>query len=187
MVYARVTATWQGTTGLPGYTRMKCDGLVMPQAAQGLADSMRTFFDTIKTYIPQDVTISWDGLAQMFSDNGQLIGEYSYTPPAQVVGANVQSYASPTGAVVNWLTNDFVNGRRVRGRTFLVPLGANAYATDGTLAPAAQTAIQTAAVSLVGAPSSLLIATGQPAAGTLHEVTGASVPDRAAILRSRRD
>jgi hypothetical protein len=81
----------------------------------------------------------------------------------------------------------------VRGRTFLVPAANGIYQEDGTLAPIILNEIQTAATTLA-APIAGGIQLGvwaRPSGvgaedGDFHPITAASVPDLAAVLRSRR-
>jgi hypothetical protein len=84
-----------------------------------------------------------------------------------------------------------INGRRLRGRTFLVPLGSTFYTTDGTPIETARTNIAAAAAVLIantgGPPLGVWRRPSPSGVGVLGVATTASVPDKAAVLKSRRD
>lgn len=187
MAYTRITAVWNGASGLPGYTRLKFEGDLDAAGALAAAARMRTFFDAIKALIPSTVSITFAEAAQVYDTDQTLTGEVGFTPPAIVTGTAVGAFAAPVGMVVNWLTALVFSGRKVRGRSFLVPLSSNAFAADGTPSPASMTAVQNAATALLTGSPALVIAAGSTGAFAVAAVTGMSVPDRAAVLRSRRD
>jgi hypothetical protein len=194
MPNTRVTAVWSGASGLPGYSRFRFAGALDATAATAAIGRVRTFFEAIKTLIPNGINVSYSEAAQIFSDDGTLDSEVGMTPPAATSGSGTGTYAAPSGAVVNWLTSTVWNGHKVRGRTYLVPLASGAFQSDGTMAVAASSSISAAAAALVaGAPSLIIWSDASPPGGAgpfltaQTPVTGASVPDRAAVLRSRRD
>jgi hypothetical protein len=187
MAFTRLTALWQGAAGLPGYTRMRFDGSLDASAAATAAGRMRAFFAAFTLRIPTPVNITWDGVAQIFDTTGTLTGQVNYTPPALVQGASGDPYSAPSGFVVNWLTGAIFDGHQVRGRTFLVPLTGAAFSADGTPATNALTEVRGAATALVAGTPPLVIFGGKDGAFVTATVTGSNVPDRAAVLRSRRD
>lgn len=187
MAFTTVTALWQGATGLPGYTRLRWSGAQTASGAGAIAANMRTFFDSIKSLLPVAVTISFGEVAQIFDTDGSLIDEVAVTPlPSPVVGTSATNFAAPAGAVLNWVTGEFVSGRRVRGRTFLVPLAQSAFQGDGTISTAALSLLTTSATTLIGSNPNNLVVWRHTPPRSVHAVTGVSVPDRAAVLRSRR-
>lgn len=189
MAYTRITALWTGANGLPGYTRMKFNGQLDSAAAAAAAGRMRTFFDSVKTYLPAAVSISFSEAAQWFATTGELQAEVGFTPPAPVVGAATGAYSAASGVVVNWLTGGVANGRKIRGRTFLVPCGQPVYSTAGQITAVPLAAITSAAQALLAGTPYLVVAANTPAGGSGYEaqIIGATVPSRVAVLRSRRD
>jgi hypothetical protein len=146
-------------------------------------------FEAIKAYIPAAININFPGEMTLHTDDGVLIGTEVVSPaPAIVDCAGSSVYAAPTGARISWETSSIVAGRRVRGKTFLVPLVATVYEADGTLAAAFRTNLQTAANNMLAA----LTTAGQnlvvwsPTTSTISEVASATIPDQATVLRSRR-
>lgn len=90
-----------------------------------------------------------------------------------------------TQGLIRWRTGSFVNGREVRGRTFL-PGMLEANNTAGKPASGTVSVLTTAAQDLVGDPNSTLVIYSR----TNHAsrvVTGASMWSEWAQLRSRRD
>lgn len=188
MAYTRITALWNGATGLPGYSRFKFAGDLDSAGAAAAAARLRTFFDSVKALIPSAINITFAETAQVFSVDQQLTGEITYAPPAAVAGTSSGNFAGPTGMVINWVTSAFIGGRKVRGRTFMVPLGTSVYGPDGTPTSIAVTTLTSGAAALAAGTPSLVIAS-HPSEGVYSTagVSGASVPKRVAVLRSRRD
>lgn len=186
MSYTQITAVWTGAAGLPGYTRLRFNGPATSAEAEAMAARVRTFFDAWAGWIPSGVRISFGGPAQIFSDAAVLEGEVTYTSPADILGMNSAAYAGASGATVQWLTNAFQNGRKVRGRTFMVPL-AGAFDAAGTLSTAVVSAGSAAANALANNVPGLTLITRSGNIVQRASIVGGVVADRAAVLRSRRD
>lgn len=165
-------------------------------AADALAAVTRvhTFFTAIRSALPGSVRLDVEPEVDMIeSTDGKLVDSFAVAPPAQISGSGVTTYSAAAGAVVNWRTAGVRNGRKVRGRTFLVPIATGVYGADGNLTPAIRTTLQTAADALrdrTGTPD--LCVYGRPTTkgatdGVVHVVISASVPSMSAILTSRRD
>lgn len=183
----RVRVSWQSWPGAPGvstfYTRNA--------TTQAQVDAIRAMFNSLIGLLPSGLLIQVPSVGDTVdSDTGLINGSWTAaTTPASVVGTAVQAYAGNAGAVINWQTALVLAGRRVRGRTFLVPLVSTAYDTTGSLSSAALTTIQTAANSLVAALGTdfVIYSKPRPGGGTgVGAVISARVPDLAVTLRSRR-
>lgn len=169
---------------------------------------LSTFLSQIRNYFPIDVSFAIDASGDVIDPiTGQATGGWSGGTPTGVQGSDVGVYAAPVGALVRWNTGQIRSGRRVRGRTFLVPFAGGQFQQDGTLSPSALAALQTAANALVtsAAPGMLVFQRPRKATnawtdvhGKVHPakaarvgealaVTTATVPDKAVVLRSRRD
>jgi len=154
---------------------------------------MRTFFDAVKAHLPGGSDVKVQRLYQVINDlNGNITGEANLAADPTVVNgtAGPIAYAGPAGACINWETGHFnANGRRVRGRTYLVPL-VNAYETDGSLSAAALGTVAAAASAAIGGTGSLGVWTRPTPGGsdgTFNLAISALVKDKAAVLTSRRD
>jgi hypothetical protein len=183
----KITALWQNWPGAPGYTNFY---VLEAGPITTATDGIRAFFDAIKGVIPSGITITVQPSGDQINDtNGNITGAWSVDPaPAVVTGSAAGTYAGNAGGVVSWRTNGVVANRRVRGRSFLVPLASTVYDTNG-LTSAAIATLQGAASGLVTAVSPNLAVWSRPTqlrSGSSHPVTSATVPDLSASLRSRR-
>lgn len=193
MSILRVTAQWTGFNGAPGYSvfhYMGGGGLISD--AQQVADRTGASLALLKPLLPATVRIAVESeVAVLDEDTGVLSDFRGITPPGAVQGSSPNGYAGPAGAVVNWRTDDVRAGRRIRGRTFLVPLISSSFDAGGTLTDSTITTIRSFADSMVGGDfDSELVVWSRPingSGGVAATVTSASVPDKAAVLRSRRD
>lgn len=199
----RIQAVWSGFPGAPGYSAFHFssdagfwDGGIIGDEAQAAADSARgrvlAAFNSLRNRLPETVNIRIEPEAQIIdSDTGEILGAAEISAASVDPGTQGTSYAGPAGAVVNWRTNDYRFGRRIRGRTFLVPLAANAYEADGTLSSAALSAVRDFGSEMVsGGDDPNFGVWSRPrdgGGGVFASVTGYNVPDMAAVLRSRRD
>lgn len=197
-----VTALYNGFTGAPGYSRFHFEELTTVAACDTAGAAVRTFLSSITSWMRTDWTYSVQTTVQTFDvSTGDLVTEKGMgTPPTNVVGTGLTTtvWEGGSGTVINWLTGVILNGRKVRGRTFLVPLLSTAFSNDGTLGvtPAAQ--IKTAGDALVATSGvNLAVWSRQwthpdpPAkpvqiGGNLTRCNNSQVPDRAAQLRTRR-
>lgn len=199
----RVTLRWAGFIGGPGYSNFFFasdagfwdGGILTPDAevaAQGAALRVADATREISPYIPSDVTFSIEpGVDVLDSDTGEIQGLVDIDSEQMGIPNGDGGYSAASGAVVNWNTAQYRNGRRVRGRTFLVPLSGNAYESDGTLTDPALGSIRDFASEIIGDGSAPAFGVwSRPragAGGVFAPVTGSSVPDMSAVLRSRRD
>lgn len=161
-------------------------------AAQELADRLQAFFTALAGVLPAAVGISFDAEAVMLNTTtGVLESVHPVDPPDPVTGnVSVDAYARPAGARVDWLTAAVVSGRRLRGRTFLVPTGFNTYDNTGTLTSSAITTLNTAAAAYYDEPFGLEAvapSVWSRTHGIAADITGHEVPDEVAVLSSRRD
>lgn len=181
----KIPVLWNGFAGAPGYSVFYRNTTTIATA------EIRTFYDSVKALLPATVDINVPNSGDLVDEaTGELAGTWNTAANAIVAGTSVAGYAAPVGAVVRWLTAGINNGRRVRGRTFLVPGAAGMQQSDGTLLGTAQATLQAAASALVTADGAALGVWHRPvngAGGAFHLMTAADVPDRMAVLRSRRD
>lgn len=184
----RVSVAWQNWPGAPGVTQLYVTGAI----TQPSVDSIRSFFQALVSLIPSGLTIQVPSSGDQIDDvTGRITGAWSVaSTPAVVTGTASGNYAGNAGAVIHWLTTVVVNNRRLRGRTFIVPLSGGAtYDTGGSLAPATITTLTTAANGLVTALGVTLAIWHRPtnfSGGSSAAVTSVRVPDLAVSLRSRR-
>lgn len=196
----RVKAKWSGFSGAPGYSvfhfRDFSAGEPTNADATAAVARLKTFFGAFAINLPTGVAIQVESDVEVIEETtGMLTTVLSATPVSPTAGAASASatFAAAVGAVVTWRTPGIRNGRRIRGRTFLVPLSSTAFAPDGTLATSTISTIAGAATALIdgsGSPDLGVYArpTGPGATdGIWYVANSFSVPDMGAVLRSRRD
>lgn len=194
MALYRVKARWTGFTGAPGLSvfHFHDESNFASATPAAAAAAVRAFFQANVALLPGGVTISVENQVELINEgSGELediVGIATQTP---TTGTATAGFSAPSGVVVHWLTNGVRNGRRVRGKTFLVPQVGSIYQADGTIANAFIGNYTTAAQALIDDPASAFVVYGRPTQGGTDGqaflVTGTRVPDMVAVLRSRRD
>lgn len=193
----RTRMDWTGFSGAPGVSTLYSvidSGLVVPLRA--LMASMAPHFTTnISTLVES----SGDSIE---STTGALVGAWSEAPVLPVVGTDTGKYAAPVGFCVNWNTTTILDGSRIGGRTFFVPAAAANFDTNGTLQDTSRAEVVASVQTFFNAVVGNLAVWHRPYAGRVASpgvparaahpgghglVTGFSVPDKAIVLRSRRD
>ncbi len=193
MAITRVTAEWSGFSGAPGYSNFYFAAFGSGDAVDLEVARVRALFNAIPTYIPSGVSVRvLQEAAILDESSGELLGySQATTQPSQVTGTGIGSWSAASGAVLTWNTETIARGRRLRGRTFLVPLAVAAYDTSGTLAQAFMTAATTGANALIGdgtGPTAVIWSRPRGGAGgSAGPITSSRVADRVSVLRSRRD
>ncbi len=198
----RVKLLWTGFSGGPGVTNLffgtqgSSDGAwITPEQMTQVTTQVDAFCNAVNSRLPASVSLQVDKTTEVIQTaTGQIFDYKTLTPFARANGSGTGAYSAASGAVVNWYTSGVRNGRRVRGRTFLVPLAGSALDTNGTLADAASGGLQTAATALLAptAAGAVLHVWSRPTTpggsdGIAYPVISARVPDKVAILTSRRD
>lgn len=194
----RVRSVFSGFPGGPGISTHYF--LDTDTAVEGL----RVMWEALNDVLPTDVTIQVENVGdEIESTTGELLGTW---PASDVVlpvsGDGVGVYAAPVGSVIDWLTDTVLDGHRVRGRTFVVPLVGSAFEANGSINSTALGQITTAASNFQAGQISSFVIWHRPRAARAADgsrpavtarvgghalVTSVRVPDKAAVLRSRRD
>lgn len=193
MAILRTTAVWSGFAGAPGYTNFFFDAFGSGDSAELEVARTRAFFNALASDLPESVSIQVQQEAAIIDETtGELQSYVSVDAvPLPVIGGSGASFSAASGGVVTWNTDTVVRGRRLRGRTFVVPLDTTAYDAQGTLASSTITLMNDAAAALIGDGSGpQLVIWARPrtgADGAIGSVTSHRVADRVAVLRSRRD
>ena len=199
----RVKSEWTGFNGAPGYTNLffrdfTSDGpggeTATVENASAAVDRVRGFFGALADLFPDDVTITPESAVDVLeAETGDLLDSLTATSGGSVRGTNTGGYMAAAGASISWRTAGIRNSRRILGRTFLVPLASANFNTTGSLIPAVQQTIQTAANALLnpaGTPDLGVWArptTKDGNDGVWFVARQATVPSSGSILRSRRD
>jgi len=192
----RHRTTWAGGVGGAGVTTLYSTSAHQPT-------DIKAFWTAIAGQFPPGITWTIKGSGDKIDEaTGNLTGAWSAgSDLTQSSTATAQIYSAPVGAIVRIQTATIVGTRRLQGRLFLVPLVSGAFDQAGTLATTAITTIGTAFSNLNTAYATHLVVYSRPFAGKAAVggkpakpartgssgiITGAIVPDFAAVLRSRR-
>lgn len=123
---------------------------------------------------------------------GTLTGVESATPVVVAGGASGDALPLATQGLIRWRTGEFVNGREVRGRTF-VPGPVEVLSTGGRPESSYVGGLNTAAAGLIAETTAALLIWHRPGPnavlepGSSHPVLTGSTWSEWAVLRSRRD
>lgn len=192
----RIRVTYTGWSGGPGVSTFYATD------AAALVPQLRIFFNHLADCFPAAVTIGCELTGDTINDeSGLLTGGWAGGVFANVQGTDQFKFASPVGACVTWISDGVPWGYRVKGRTFLVPLAAVAFAEDGTLDNTKRGNMAGAAAELVTSATGNMKIWNRPRElevreppleditqrdGTSWDVISSTVRDSPAVLRSRR-
>jgi hypothetical protein len=176
----QVRVEWSGAPGMPGVSTFYCSGTI----SQFRTD-LTTAFTADKSLIPADVTITVPNTgSDIDSGTGQVVGTWTSGDPNTIACTGTGNYSSPVGMVVIWHTGVYLNGRELRGKTFLVPTVASTFSTDGSLNDTDRLGVQNDFNTLAGTTADMVVFSRT--AGAIASVTSATVSDRPAVLTTRR-
>lgn len=189
----RVVLAWSGGPVVgSAVTVLHYDG--SNQSAPPVA-GIQTACQNLIPALANNVTITVPNTGDKIDDRtGALTGVWSGTGGGVTTGAGGSTSAAGVGACIGWTTGGIVTGtkgpRKLRGRTFVVPLHVGCYEGNGTLLAATIGNVEAFAAGLMSAgplgiwhrPTSVGAADGNSYAVISHRVR-----DKVAFLSSRRD
>lgn len=162
-------------------------GDVGPPDPAAIADA----FVTLAPAIPAGVTMTVPGTGDVIEDTtGDLVDVWTAAGGETVLASGAATAAAGVGVCVNWLTGGIINGRRLRGRTFVVPITSTAFDSTGTITAPALSTFGSFANELMAA--SPLAVWHRPTTvggsdGNSYGVTSNRIKDKVSFLSSRRD
>lgn len=206
----RVRAASTGWTGGPGLNTFYFGeesstdpGTPSPDGALLCVNRVRDAWAVGKGIYPTSWSMAISPVVDVLQDtDGELVDSFSVTAPATIVGTSGSGYLPPSTCVLLQLrTLTFADGRKILGRTFMGPVSATIDADGSPNAAALAVGVNTGAALLdigVTAGPGLRVWRRPRAARTLPTplsardgssalVTSITVPDKYAVLRSRRD
>lgn len=187
---------------MPGVSTIYCLDAALQR------DSLQDLFGAANTYIPNGFVITIENSGDVIDEaTGEIRATWAGGSPLVIPMGGAGGYAGPSGAQVTWNTQAIVQGRRLRGRTNFVPLVASAYDATGTLVEGFINQMAPAVAFMYTTnPDNFRIYSRPRAAtpswtdvqGRVHPavparigqafgVVGATIRDKAVVLRSRRD
>ena len=197
MTVAQIVTTWTGGPSSPGMTVMCVDDSGTSNYEAAVA-AVAAFWNAIDEVIPNEYSLQVSPLVEIFNEaTGALSGEVQLntaSTPAPTIGLSAGAYMHGVGTRIDWRTSSIRNGRRVSGRTFIVPTHAPSFTDAGILAPISVSLLGNAAETLLDSLTTAqapLVVWSRPSlknpVGAIAPVLGATVPTKAAVLRGRRD
>lgn len=147
------------------------------------------FYEGIKGVYTPDTVLSWDGEAtEVGSEDPKFHSGMTAWSKTGTGGSNAMPPADQM--LVKWSTASA--SRSGKGRTFIGPLSEDNLQSNGTPEESNRSVIQGAADALISTSEaadaeSQAIGIWSVKDGVLRDITGASVPNKFASLRSRRD
>lgn len=184
MPVRKIPVTWNTGVGGVGVSIFYTIDSVDVTAALG------TFFGAIKAFFPTSVTWQVPSAGDTLDiASGKITGGWSGGTASTTTGAGGTAYVAGTGAYVRWLTSGVINGRRVKGRTFLCPLITGCFDANGTISDANVATMQTAVNALAGTGMLDVYTRPHPKGalnGQLSLVSAGVVPDKVTSIHSRR-
>lgn len=190
----RVRVSWSNWPGAPGVSTF-----YLAAGSTNVAPIL-TFFTAIKDLFPLNLTFTVPSTGDAIDTaTNQIQGAWTGSGGGSIASVTAAGpYSGASGALCRWTTGAVLNGRRLTGRTYLVPLAGTHYFTDGSLVGSAITTIQNAGNALIAALTPSLTVYGPPRdAGTngpadpgkaaiSSPAVACLVPDLAVVMRSRR-
>lgn len=155
-----------------------------------LRAAVNTFYGAFVSNLPSSLSVSIPPSGDVIdAETGEIVDIWTDGATLSRVGIDDSAHPAGVGCRVVWSTDGRTNRRRVRGTTFVVPLGGTAYESNGTLNQTFLDRIRPAAVDLVDDLLGTFVVWTRPkdgAGGKTSLVIGSSVPDTVSWLRSRR-
>jgi hypothetical protein len=199
MAIAKATVNWTNFIGAPGYTNLyfrdfQVENTIDQAIVDGFVAKLDLWLDAWVSSVPLNISFVVNPTVDVIDEtNGQLTDFFTATPDPTRSGASSGNYSAASGACVNWYTNAVRNGRRIRGRSFMVPLGQTALATDGSIDNTRIASLRAATATFIdGTGTGDLGVWARPTApgatdGEWAFASSFTLPDKVAVLRSRRD
>lgn len=153
--------------------------------------AIKSAMDNVAGILPVGVKVVTPGTGDTIEDTtGALTGVWTGAGTGTSNGSGPANAAAGVGACVTWSTGGIVHGRKLRGRTFVVPLHNACFDSDGTLYSTAFSQMQAFATAMQAAGP--LAVWHRPTTkggtdGTSYGVISNKVRDKVAFLKSRRD
>lgn len=198
----RIRVTWTGWTGSPGVSTFYALSAIAAQAA------IKTMWAAMNVDLPVGTAITVASAGDVIRDtDGELVGGWVGDVITPQGGGDTGGYSAATGFQIKWLTNSFIDGSRVVGRTYMVPASRTAFDTSGNVIAATRTRAATAANILVNHTAGNLLVWRRPRlatpawtgpdgrvhpakeerVGQSRSIQAAECPAKSVVLRSRRD
>lgn len=182
----RVRVSWNGSPVVgEGVSTFYFD-----EAHTGFVADLTALFADLSTPVPSGVSWVIPNTGDLIDiATGALSGTWTDGTAGTPGAGNLNDYAAGVGMRIQWGTSGIRNGRRVKGSTFIVPIGVNYYDSNGTLDTGLLAAMQTSVNTFFTACAGNLRIYSRPTdtqSGQENVAISATLVDRVSWLRSRR-
>lgn len=191
MAIIRIITRWSGGLVVGGGITQLYFGQV-DGTEQDAADAVGVFWDALEDTYSNQVSWAMDAQVAIFDEtDGSLMGATTVTPAGPGAGTRTTNALPPSNqGLVQWSTAEVHGNRLVRGRTFLPGMLEENSTAGGAPESFYIDTVAAAAQALVDDADSGLVIWARPIGsrpGAAGFVTQASVWDKFAVLRGRRD
>jgi hypothetical protein len=194
----RVHVVLTGFTGAPGlmyfHWQGSTPGVFSTADATAAVAAVRTFLNANVTAFGAGVTLQVQSPVDVINwITGALVRIEAATGVTQVVGTGTGNVLIAEGPLIQWITQTVLNRRLLRGRTFMTPAATGAIGGTGAVAAGIITTMVAAGNALIGTASVQYSCWHRPKPfktgnnGTVAAIVACTVPQKVAVLRSRRD
>lgn len=153
--------------------------------ADAAVTAVGNFWGAADAVMDNETSWATESEVAVLDNAGVLQGVLSTTPLTGVGAVAGSAVPKASQGLIRWMTNGFVGGRRLRGRTFIPSLTTGAL-NNGVLTPAAMTTLDAAAEALIADVNTTLAIWSKTNSLSFPVVT-ATVWNEFATMRSRRD
>jgi len=186
MALRELQTVWTGVGGAPHYTTVRAlDGGAT--SAQDLADAWIAFLQAIDIFWVNNLTATVQTEVRVVNVGTGALEGVEVVTGATVPGVSTADQTPRVAqCLIQWRTAQVVNGRFLRGRTFLPGFNVGTTDDDGTVDNSIVAAVATEANDFVTALSNDA-AVWSRTHGVAASISLATVWDEFAFMRSRRD
>lgn len=183
----RVRVRWTGTTVVGGgLSTHYFTGTEDQTAANNAVAAVAAFWGAIDNQLGNSTSWSTDPIVSVLDNSGNQTGQFTVSSSSGSGSLSALYAPVATQGLVQWRTGSFINGRELRGRTFIPGIVAANVNGSGSPLNTFVTAVNTAAAALVGDPNSQL-ALWSKRFSAVSTISAGSMWTQYAVLRSRRD
>lgn len=174
-----------GLVGGPGLMTFTIDPAIVEGTDQGFVDAVQDFIQVFDLFTTTAITYKgFDYVEGFDSVTGTVTGQSPVVPFSEAGDDSAAALPPVTQALVTWSTGVWVNGRQLKGRTFIPGLCEDSNEPGGVLQTGVLSTIQTAANALVAAAGLVVWSRTH---GVYEPVSVAQVSSKWAYLSGRRD
>lgn len=184
MTLARAVIELQGGPGGNGIATFY--GLDGPD----LRSDVAIFAENWSGILPNDIVLNVPNVGDVINEEtGEIVDTWTGGSVVGFTGTAAGTWVAGVGVRIRWRSAGIVAGRRVQGRTFVVPLDAARFDNNGLPTAATIDAVGSWATDLLeGHPGNLQLWSRPSGSrlGSKHTVVSTMVPVEASFLRTRR-